>query len=155
MKATIEARFCAKVKKSADCWEWIGTKRQGYGLLKIDGRHRQASRVSWEIHCGDAPGRMCVLHRCDNPGCVNPKHLFLGTQTENIGDMDAKGRRGSLSGDANGNSKLTWPKVGEIRRRVAAGEQHRRIATDFGVDRSLIGLIANNRIWKDGAACLS
>jgi hypothetical protein len=90
-----EIRFWEKVKKSDtnDCWEWQSTtNNKGYGTISIKGRSRLAHRFSYEIHNGSIPNGLNVLHRCDNPLCCNPAHLFLGTQRDNIADMVAKGR---------------------------------------------------------------
>ena len=94
-----ECRFWAKVAKTEDgCWNWIASKRhKGYGAFcyhREDGTLVQgrAHRYSWEIHNGDIPDGMFVLHSCDNPACVNPDHLFLGTNQDNVDDMMRKGR---------------------------------------------------------------
>lgn len=99
----LHERFWEKVNVNAPggCWEWTGSRTmagRGYGTIGIGGRSTLAHRVSWEIKNGpipDGPGHhgVCVLHRCDNPPCVRPDHLFLGTQKDNVEDMDTKGRR--------------------------------------------------------------
>ncbi len=103
----LEVRFWSKVIKGAtddDCWDWIGaTTAFGYGSIMTGSRYtndsqaRPAHRISWELHNGPIPAGegyygTCVLHRCDNPRCNNPRHLFLGTQQDNIADRHAKGR---------------------------------------------------------------
>jgi HNH endonuclease len=98
MKKGIEEKFWSKVDLSKDCWVWKGfCDRDGYGkkfLRLTDGKLEQfAHRVSWIITHGCIPEGMCVLHRCDNPPCVRPDHLFIGSQNDNNKDMQAKGRQ--------------------------------------------------------------
>lgn len=86
-------RFFQKVDMSRDCWIWkAGTDKDGYGKIYVDGKTIRSHRVSWEIHNGPIPKNMCVLHKCDNPPCVNPEHLFLGTSTDNNRDREVKNR---------------------------------------------------------------
>ncbi len=88
-------RFFQKVSKTDNCWLWLANKdNDGYGRIKIKGKTLLAHRVSWNIHFGQIPEEMNVLHRCDNPPCVNPLHLFLGTVLDNVRDRDSKGRNG-------------------------------------------------------------
>jgi hypothetical protein len=88
-----ENRFWEKVKKTDGCWIWIGSRvSEGYGLFMVNGKRRTAHRFSWEFHNGEIPQGINVLHRCDNPPCVNPEHLFLGDQEDNIRDMMGKRR---------------------------------------------------------------
>lgn len=136
------------------CWEWqkaLGHK--GYGLLKW---HRpglppmtKAHRVSYTVFKGD-PGELCVLHQCDNPRCVNPDHLFLGTKGDNSADMDSKDRRyrGVMNrGVENSRSKLTEAEVLEIRRLVAGGVTQTDVAPHFGVGRECVSKVVNGRRW--------
>jgi hypothetical protein len=93
-KADPAARFWAKVQRGEGCWEWQGANNgKGYGCFGKEGsRPYYAHRFSWELHAGPIPDGLFVLHRCDNRRCVNPEHLFLGTQGDNMRDMIAKGR---------------------------------------------------------------
>jgi len=89
----IEARFWPKVNKTQECWLWIGYRdARGYGRIMRQGKVCGTHRVSWEIHNGQIPEGMGVLHSCDNPPCVNPQHLFIGTQKDNMRDCTRKGR---------------------------------------------------------------
>lgn len=114
----LSVRFWEKVRKTESCWLWMAHKNwQGYGSIRVGDRRVTAPRVSWELANGPIPEGMCVLHRCDNPVCVNPEHLFLGTQKDNMYDRTVKGRdyRGQHDGERNGNHKLAWDDVEAIR----------------------------------------
>lgn len=131
------------------CWEWVGqTNRNGYGVLWVleEGKQRLAHRISWTINVGPIPNGICVLHRCDNPRCVNPEHLFLGTQTDNLDDCTSKGRR--PAGERNGASKLTLSQVKEIRA-LRESETQDSIALRYGVSRRAIGFVLSNATWRD------
>ena len=146
-------RFWALVDKSETCWNWIGhTNERGYGTFserrgRDDWRQALAHRVSAELD-GRPPGDLFVLHRCDNRKCVRPDHLFLGTQTDNVADMDEKGRRGSLKGSKHGMARLGEYQVQEIRRRRATGERGVDLAREFGVSPSQIVWITKGRQWR-------
>ena len=86
-------RFWPKVdvRSPDECWEWQGNISAGYGRLKINGENVGAHRISWEIHNGSIPHGMYILHKCDNRRCVNPNHLYLGTQSDNISDREYRG----------------------------------------------------------------
>lgn len=173
---TLAERFCEKVspEPNTGCWLWMGaSSRRGYGALRVRGRLERAHRLAWILAGRGNPGTLHVLHRCDNPTCVNPDHLFLGTHAENMADMSHKGRsfaqqhpdrmrRGeahhlrlhpehAARGERNGQAKLSRLDVQEIRRRLALGEQHKLIALDFGVSRPTVSMIAAGRIWAQTA----
>ena len=131
------------VVMESGCWHWLGpTRAGGYGEVRRFGAHR----ISYEIANGPIPEGMFICHRCDNPPCVNPEHLFAGTPAENTADAVAKSRM--AHGERQGGARLTDAKVIEIRARVAAGEVQRRLAEEFAVSYMTISLIKNRRIWK-------
>ena len=134
------------------CVEWPHYRNpKGYGQTKIGGRKGRAwlaHRWAWTQAHGPIPSGMCVLHRCDNPSCVNVDHLFLGTKADNNADMDAKGRRRSRSipmpGEQHPSHKLTWAEVTEIR---SSADSERSLAQQFGVSQSRISKIQRNEGW--------
>lgn len=147
---SLEARFWAKVKKSDGCWEWTAMKRRGYGRIARDGKGSgmlTAHRLSWEFAHGTIPEGILVLHKCDNPSCVRPDHLFLGTYGDNAADRVAKGREGDRSGEKNGRAKLTSEQVAEIRQLHAEGKSYRDLASAYGVNYSHVGHIVNGDNW--------
>lgn len=93
MTQEVAERFWAKVRKTDGCWEWMGARRgKGYGQFYLNGRTQHAHRVAWELVHGPIPPGMQALHRCDNPPCVRPADLFLGTNHDNVLDRHSKGR---------------------------------------------------------------
>lgn len=150
-------RFWAKVdRRGADeCWPWTGAHLpHGYGLLRAPHARRNlhAHRVAWVLkHGREVPAGLCVLHRCDNPPCCNPAHLFLGTQVDNIRDRVAKGRSYRGLGEQNGSAKLTEADVREIRARYGyygkAGQSQPALAIKYGVRQSAISAVIRRKTW--------
>jgi hypothetical protein len=141
-------RFWSKVDKTENCWNWTaGTYEKGYGLYSIKNRNYRAHRVSYEMHKGPIPEGMLVLHQCDNPRCVRPDHLFLGTNADNMADKIAKGREAHVGapGSANGLAKLTEDQVIAIRQEAGT---HQQVADKYGVSRRAIMEIRSRRRWK-------
>lgn len=132
-RGTPQQRFWNHVTKGDGCWQWSGAPDgQGYGKLWLPGnRSALAHRLSWEVHHGEVPERD-VLHRCDNRLCVNPDHLFLGTQADNVHDMVTKGRH---------RRKLSAAQVEEVIRLLGLGELQRVVADRFGVSQAAISKI--------------
>ncbi len=141
-------RFWEKVAKSDGCWLWTGARTpHGYGCLSRSGERALASRVSWELHHGPIPPGLHVLHRCDNPPCVRPDHLFLGTHADNMADMARKKR--IPVGAARWNAKLTPEIVREIRKRYKQGDcAVGQISDELGCSHSLISMIVRRKRWK-------
>lgn len=139
------ARFWAKVDCTAglfECWLWTASKNFGYGHIWLNGRFYQAHRVSYELAYEAIPDGMLVCHHCDDPSCVNPSHLFLGTTLDNVHDKIQKGR-------AKGYRKLTKTQVEEIRRRYAEGGIfYRELALIFHCSVHQILNIVKRYDWK-------
>lgn len=91
-----KVRFWGNVDRSGECWEWVGYTNKGRGYITVRNKKCNAARVAWQIAHGENPGDLCVCHTCDNALCVNPGHLWLGTQLDNIRDRDSKGRQRSV-----------------------------------------------------------
>lgn len=149
----ITERFWSHVEKSEGCWIWTaGRLRHGYGAFNIStgkrsGKTVSAHRMALALSLGhEIPSDRMVLHSCDNPPCVNPAHLRMGTCAEN--HEDAKSRNRTLVGSRNPKARLTEGDVMAIRLLLADGRSRVSIARDFGVSYSLIDGIANGRRWK-------
>jgi len=144
----LKSRLLDKVKPNCDtgCWEWTAAKLKcGYGIIATPGRiNKLAHRVSYELHCGEIPDGLFVCHTCDNRTCINPSHLFVGTNAENMADMRAKGRQ--RRGVTQRSAKLTEADVIAIR--AADGVLHRDLAQRYGVDKSQISCIRSGKYWS-------
>lgn len=147
----IEDRFWSHVAKSGDCWEWVGTRRRdGYGVFWSGERQVRAHRFAWELQNGPVPFGLSLCHSCDNPPCVRPDHLFVGTQRENLADMTRKGRRRTRGkeqrGMRNTAAKLTDEQVAHIKGMAAAGHYQDDIAARFGITRANVSYITR-KTW--------
>ena len=146
-------RFWAQVNKDGECWLWTGhTNRVGYGVLcrHVDGKPQvyKAHRYSYALHFGDPDPQLLVCHRCDNPLCVRPEHLFLGTNHDNMRDMATKGRAAAKDGAKNGYAKLSAETVIEIRERYAAGLSNTvELAAEYRIANSQILEIVHGESW--------
>jgi hypothetical protein len=130
------------------CWVWIGTTTvRGYGQIISNNRKHYAHRASYEAFIGEIPKDMHVCHACDNVYCVNPAHLFLGTQKQNLEDMARKGR--STKGERNPMSKLNKEDVKDIKYLFSTGLSDSEISIEFSVCRQTINNIRNGKVWKN------
>lgn len=146
-------RYIERITESG-CWLWVGAvNNMGYGVMGLQigqptlrrTKNIYAHRLSWELGHGQIPAGLFVLHKCDVPCCVNPAHLFLGDQKDNLADAATKGR--SCRGERNGTAKLTEEEVRQIRT-MATSTSHSSLAAAFGVSRRLIGVIVQRKLWK-------
>ena len=165
-KDNIEQRFWDKVEKTDECWNWTGCISSDHGQFQDIGKVIGAHVFSWKLHNGEIQKGMFVLHRCDNGKCVNPDHLFLGTQADNIQDMIKKGRRkqGRALGQRNGKythpektprgedsgrAKLTEKQVKEIRKKYIPIKYHYgMLSKEYNVCRDTIRKIVNRIYWE-------
>lgn len=157
MGPTVLERLSARISITPDgCWEYDGARVNGYGRMFIGvksagtGRIERTHRLTWMLAHGPIPSDQVVCHRCDNRACCNPECLFLGTQAENMADMDSKGRRVNTPhpGEANGRAVLTEADVRLIR---SSDERGVDLAARLGVTKSTISSIRNGRLWKSVA----
>ncbi len=160
---TIIARFWDRVHKTDGCWEWQhGKFTSGYGYFHANRKMWKAHRVAYTITRGPIPDGLFVCHHCDNPPCVRPDHLFLGTPADNMADRDAKGRAVGnhhptvtfrdrplpQPGELNPRAKLTWDQVREIRARHNPKTfPTRTIAREYGISRSSAHAIVSGKHW--------
>lgn len=139
------------VGEADECWLWQGAmSANGYGSFKTgrkvcDGAHR----VAYTLFNKASPGAMHVCHKCDDPRCVNPNHLFLGTRTDNMQDKIRKGRsrNGDQRGEKNPRSKLSADQVAEVKAKILSGKTNTSIAKDYGVSHHLISKIRRGKAW--------
>lgn len=133
-------RFWSRVDKSGECWEWQGSRQHyGHGLMSVKGKHLKTHRISYELHVGPIPVGLCVRHKCDNPPCVNPDHLEVGTLADNNRDRDLRGRHVKLENEAHGMHKLTDRQVATIRRLAEERAMTRiAIARQFGISEGYL-----------------
>lgn len=179
MRRGARERFLAQVEQGNGCWVWLASKNNsGYGKFFMDGKLRSAHRAAWTLFKNEPIGDMHVLHTCDNKACVNPEHLFLGTNYDNVQDMIRKGRgsrgerhsrvvratwrrrfpgmvpkvkvkgTGPVRGEAHGRSKLTAAQAQEILDRAHDGESIRALADELRILYATAWEIARGKSWK-------
>lgn len=149
MKGTLEQRFWNYVNKRGEdeCWEWTGAINSwGYGKLRLGYKMKQAHRVSYILHYGEPPNGLDICHKCNNKRCVNPKHLYAGTESENLMQASRDGLLKPKKGEDHPAHVLTEKQVIEIRQYSAIGPAS--LARIYGVNASTIRAILHNRKWK-------
>ncbi len=140
-KRLLKERFMEKVRKTSGCWIWTASRHvRGYGTFQIGRKAHKAHRVSYEIHIGPIPKDKNVLHKCDNPPCVKPKHLYSGNQVKNARDMMRRER---------GNYKLSWLKVAKIRSLHRSGISAKKLGRIFKVSCVTIREVAREATWNE------
>lgn len=150
VKIDSDDRFWSKVNITNNgCWEWLAGKDQaGYGRFSYDGKNQHAHRIAWLLFYGSQPTDV-VMHTCDNPSCVNPRHLRLGSQLDNISDRVSKGRCFHPHGATNSQAKLTEDQVNSIRREYQRTNCTKRsLARKYDMSDSAIGRIINGQTWS-------
>lgn len=151
VKSNETERFWSHVDRTTDCWNWTLSLNHGYGQFWFGGKRWIASRLAWTLTFGPIPFDQFVCHRCDNPKCVRPEHLFLADQFANLLDMRAKKRGFSFPvrrGVFNNKTDMSDDDVREVRRRYASGEGYRPIARDYGVWHTTIASIVKRKTWR-------
>ena len=133
--------------ESTDCWEWTGYKaRFGYGSIMYQGETWLTHRLAYTLHYGSTANQ-CVLHRCDNPPCCNPRHLFLGTREDNVADRVAKGRCGRPAGARNGRAKIDGDTAVWIKGLCESGQPRKTVAGMYKLSLAQVGRIVRGDQW--------
>lgn len=146
MKEYLKKRI--SLNNNTNCWEWVGSKDSwGYGQFYKNRKSYKAHRVSYQEYKGDIPLGMYVCHTCDNPKCINPDHLWIGTPKQNSQDRDVKGRNYTHLGEKHPQAKLDWGLVKFIRENPQKYTQ-KKLASICGVSISTIRDVVYNRSWK-------
>ncbi len=132
-----------------NCWIWVGHRnKQGYGRLRVKRKDWVSHRYSWTIYNGDILSGLCILHRCDNPPCCNPDHLFIGTHQDNSKDMVIKKRNRDDKGSKHPMHKLNENQVLHIRDSIKNGEKQSKLAIKYNVGPMTISNIKYRKSWK-------
>lgn len=144
-------RFWSKVKKTDGCWIWQPTRCNSafYGRFFLHGSYKQASRISYFLAYGEIEKGMMICHKCDNPSCVNPDHLFAATQKENVADCKAKGRRAHRPGDRHPLAKFTNSQVASMITEYLTGNKtQKQVGAKYGVSNKYISSLVTGYRWS-------
>lgn len=151
-RPSLQDRFWSKVIKTKSCWNWIGTIQRGYGIFYIDAKNPvRAHRYSYELNIGEIPKGLLVCHKCDNPRCINPKHLFIGTIADNNLDCKNKGRLirpPNQTGSNHSQHILTEKDVLNIRDAYKNGFKQKDLAILYGVAKNTIHKVCKYKTWN-------
>lgn len=143
----VKDRLALHSKRAGECIEWTGHRdKDGYGDITINRTMLRAHRAAYDVHKGPIPSGLLVRHTCDNPPCINPDHLLVGTNADNMVDRSERGR--APRGAGNPAAKLTDSEVIKIRQFRAEGATYRELAARFGVGESTIGRVVKRTHWK-------
>ena len=139
--------------QEGSCWEWKRTKNYyGYGTLTVNGKTIFAHRLAYQLGVGDIPTGLQVLHSCDNPSCINPQHLHLGTGSDNMKECYDRGRSKikpvSFKGESNGSAKLSKKDVVVIKSLIAHGEKQHKVAAEFNISQAQVSNIVLGKGWS-------
>lgn len=150
-KINIRLRFCNHINIPFDatnneCWLWKGASKNGYGVIWQDGKHKYAHQVSYLLYKGDINDK-CVCHTCDNPLCINPNHLSLGSHQENMMDMVRKGRK--LKGEKSPKCRFSFEQIQSVRQDFKAGISARNLASKLGCTTRFIYHVVNKKARID------
>lgn len=137
------------VNEQTGCHEWIGAASSfGHGNINVDGKYWKVHRYAWTLARGAIPDGMCVCHHCDNPPCINPEHLFLGTRKDNSDDMYRKGRGRKSVGSGHWYSKFSDEDVRRIREAYLFGARQVDLAAAYGVHQTAISTVVRRQNWR-------
>ena len=147
IRPTVLERFSKGIRVTPGCWLWLKSKdTKGYGLLRVNGKQEKTHRVSYRLFVGPIPDGLHICHRCDTPACVNPDHLFTGTNKENMEDRERKGRGVRQFGEAHHNAKITMDIARAIR---TDSRKQREIGAAYGISQHTVWQVKQNIIWRE------
>lgn len=149
---SLAEKISTKVTQVGDCLIWQGQKdKRGYGFLRLDGRLQRAHRIAFELRHGPISEGMVILHSCDNPSCVNPDHLTMGTQLANVRDMLDKCRANKATGSRNAKTKLAPEQVAQARAKHIPGKRGygaHALAKEFGISKPAMRAILTGKVHR-------